>query len=156
MELPTLVHMGTGNGERAELCPPTQNDEINSTKHISVSEEAVVNSFRNSDTGIDTLSEISVTADEYKKNDRFANDSTHEMQFESESFTVRNGYDENVLIMKQLEHEQKMKNLRHEREQKREEHALRMDLLKEEMELVRLRKELLKRQLDSYISTINA
>ena len=68
----------------------------------------------------------------------------------------RSQYEDNILAMKQSEHEQRMKNLKLEREMKQQEHVLRMDLLKEEMELVRLRKELLKRQLESYINVANA
>ena len=156
-ELPTLVHMGPGNHGSTDLCSTAHHSDTNSSKHTTVRELNIpqISSDRSDKIRNDTLSETSAMGGDYT-NDMLKLNAGQEMQFEHDHFIMKNGYEEHVLMMKETEHEQKMKNLRFEREHKEEEHALRMELLKEERELVRMRKELLKRQLESYISTFNA
>ena len=96
----------------------------------------------------------SVKKNDYERNSFESLETSEGVVFDNDG--IRSEYEDNILLMKQSEHEQRMKNLKLEREMKQEEHVLRMDVLKEEMELVRLRKEVLKRQLESYINVINA
>ena len=96
----------------------------------------------------------SVKKNDYERNSSESLEKSEGVIFDNDG--TRSEYEDNILLMKQSEHEQRMKNLKLEREMKQEEHVLRMDVLKEEMELVRLRKEALKRQLESYINVINA
>ena len=159
LELPTLVQMGHGDNQREQLTTQAEHDKISVSETSFVKNEVNSSSrIRNDNLGIGDLPETSAIEDEYKQNGFAASNSisSHELQYEPDPLRARSEYEDNLLMMKQVEHEQKLKNLRYERELKREEHNLRVDLLKEEMELVRLRKELLKRQLDSYINSISA
>ena len=147
LELPTLVQMGKGKNEGDLKSPCVENSKPSPTENTTVSENSVPSfSATNGGSSNDPNASASFTEIEYKGTGLDA--TIH-------NFGARSEYDDNVLLMKQLEHEQRLKNLRYEHEMKREEHTLRMDLLKEEMEFVRLRKELLKRQLDTYISVLN-
>ena len=147
--LPTLVHVGQGNHDRDLQSPITESGKPSST----AGEDSSSRLFAAKRCASAGSSPGMRSGCERNGFDSMGT-SEHRVMFDNGG--ARSEYEDNMLLMKQAEHEQRMKNLKLEREMKQEEHVLRLDVLKEETELVRLRKELLKRQLESYINVVNA